>query len=226
MSSAVATPVAGASPVPFAYGGPGGVPGGMSSQGMPPEGASGMQQMPASPGAGFATAPASSAMSGPQSGYASQQQPGMEYPYPAGAMPSQQTQPAGEGEAGSDSSGSSSPQFSATSSPVTFLGGRTGSWFNASPAAGVSAPGVSAQQPVSASSPLPGQEQGQGQRQQSPVFIPPASSGAGTPAVSDEQLSPYETGWRQVLLKLLEVLPLMFPGYFPGLQWYTVSSAY
>ncbi|CAJ36016.1 hypothetical protein [Methanocella arvoryzae] len=227
VSSAVATPAAGASPMPVAYGSPDGMP----YQGMPPEGVSGIRQMPASPGTGFASAPASSAMSGPQSGYASQQQPGMQYPYPAGATPSQQTHPGAEGETGSSISNnrissnsnnisiSSNQPFSATSSPVTFLGGRTGSWFNAGLSADVSAPGVS--------TPLPGQGQEQGQRQQqSPVFIPPASSGAGTPAVSEEQLSPYEAGWRQVLLRLLEVLPLMFPGYFPGLQWYTVSSAY
>ncbi|HMK46515.1 MAG TPA: hypothetical protein VK436_07800 [Methanocella sp.] len=42
------------------------------------------------------------------------------------------------------------------------------------------------------------------------------------PNVPVEGLDAYQGGWCQVIMALLRVLPLIFPGYDPGVQWYTV----
>lgn len=184
-TSAVTTPA----PTPaFTPGSPGEVP----LQAIPEEG----MQIPPIPATGQATEPEP----GLASGLASPQN--LQSPYATGPVPVQQ--------AGSASgAGDGSTQFSSTS-PLSFMGGRSGSWFNVSPTvsppAGVSTPVAT----PPATTPQP-------------VVMPPALSG---PEVPDVTLSPYEYGWRQILLRLLEVLPLMFPGQYPGLQWFLAPSAF
>lgn len=135
---------------------------------------------------------------GQPSGLAPQQD--LQSPYPDYAMPAQQPQATGPGVSGDT-------QFSGKP-PVDFPGGNTGSWFNMAPSGNAT--------PVAAPQPEPGSQ---------PVVMPPVS-GPESPGAPALQLSPYEQGWQQVIMRLLEILPLMFPGYFPGLQWFEASSAY
>lgn len=87
------------------------------------------------------------------------------------------------------------------------LGSGEGPWFNLAPSA--SATPVPTQPPTT----------------QQPLFRSPVT-GPAEPQPLAYGLTPYEYGWRQVLLKLLEIIPLLFPGYYPGFQWYATPSAY
>ncbi|WP_424358080.1 hypothetical protein [Methanocella sp. MCL-LM] len=138
--------------------------------------------------------------SGQISGLTPQQD--LQSPYPADVMPPEQPQAGGAGE-----SGAGGTRFSGES-PVSFPGSGAGSWFNVSPSGNAT--------PITTPQPVPTSQ---------PVVMPPVS-GPRSPDVPAFQLAPYEQGWQQVIMRLLELLPLMFPGYFPGLQWYEVPSAY
>ena len=94
------------------------------------------------------------------------------------------------------------PEFTGES-PSGTIGGKGGSWFNPAPTSiATSAP---TQPPMGV---VPGQRQ--------PVASPEK------PVIPTIGQNPYEFGWRQIIQRLLEAIPLMFPGYYPGLQWYSM----
>jgi len=98
------------------------------------------------------------------------------------------------------------PSESTGKSPSGTTGSPEGSWFNIAPTIKATPEPT---QPPSGTTP--------GQRQ--PVV------GPENPLVPAIGQIPYDTGWRQIIQRLMKAIPLMFPGYYPGLQWYTVPSA-
>ena len=89
--------------------------------------------------------------------------------------------------------------------PFSAIGGQWGSWFNIAP------PSKATPEPIQ-----PPRETAPGQRQ--PLV------GSENPAFPTLGQTPYETGWSLIIQRLLEAIPLLFPGYYPGFQWFAVPS--